>query len=132
MSAVLATSARSSRLRMLFAWGGLVAFETLAQAAMKAGGEALAGLPFGRIFLLTAIREPLVLVGAAGYLLSFAAWMVILEKVPLSRGFPMSSVVALAIVAVSVLGFGEVLDGWRLSGIALIVGGLFLMGDEDG
>lgn len=132
MSALAEPGKAVARLPRLAAWGGLVAFETLAQAAMKAGGASLAGLPFGRAFLAAAVREPLVLLGAAGYLLSFAAWMVILDRMPLSRGFPMSSIVTLAILAASVLVFGEVLDGWRLCGVALILGGLALMGDEGG
>ncbi len=130
MSSVQVSSKPRLRPRTFAAWSGLVIFETLAQAAMKAGGAALSGLPFGRAFVVAAVGEPLVLVGAVGYLLSFAAWMMILDRVPLSRGFPMSSIVTLAIVSASVLFFGEVVDGWRLCGIGLILGGLFLMGDE--
>ncbi|GGE04459.1 hypothetical protein GCM10011390_24230 [Aureimonas endophytica] len=119
-----------SLLHMLPAWAALVACETLAQAAMKAGGEGLAGLPFGAAFLRAALAEPWVIVGALGYLGSFAAWMAILDKVPLSRGFPMSAVVALAIVAAGVLGFGEAVGPARGAGILLILAGLVVMGNE--
>src|SRR5262249_47066007 len=50
------------------AWVLLLAFETLAQVALKAGGEGLSDLPFGAAWLTAAIGNPWVLLGALGYL----------------------------------------------------------------
>ncbi|WP_156418383.1 EamA family transporter [Aureimonas sp. D3] len=122
----------SSLLPRVLAWVALILFETAAQAALKAGGEALAGLPLGRAFVAAALVEPWVWVGALGYIGSFVAWMVILDRMPLSRGFPMSSLVAVAVVAASVFLFGEVLDGWRIAGLTLILSGLALMRNDEG
>ena len=120
-----------SRLSRVLAWGALILFETAAQAALKAGGDQLTGLPLGRAFVAAAVVEPWVWVGALGYLGSFVAWMVILDRMPLSRGFPMSSLVAVAVVAASVLLFGEVLDTWRVVGLTLILSGLALMRNDE-
>ncbi|ALN74976.1 MULTISPECIES: multidrug efflux SMR transporter [unclassified Aureimonas] len=127
-----ASEARPSRLlRQFLAWGALILFETLAQVALKEAGEGLSGVAFGRPWLAAALHEPWVLAAACGYIGAFLAWMTILDRMPLSRGFPMSSLVTVAIIAASVLVFGETLDGWRLAGIALILSGLALMGNEE-
>jgi drug/metabolite transporter (DMT)-like permease len=115
----------------VLAWGALILFETLAQVALKEAGESLATLGFGRAWVLAALHEPSAYAAACGYVGAFLAWMTILDRMPLSRGFPMSSLVTLAIIAASVLVFGETLDGWRLAGIALILAGLALMGNEE-
>lgn len=122
---------RSVVLRQALAWGALILFETLAQVALKEAGESLATLGFGGAWVLAALHEPSAYAAACGYVGAFLAWMTILDRMPLSRGFPMSSLVTLAIIAASVLVFGETLDGWRLAGIALILAGLALMGNEE-
>lgn len=117
-------------LRSILAWSALVAFETLAQAALKAAGAALSNVPFGTDFALAASREPWVYAGAVGYLGAFVAWMAILDKVPLSRGFPLTSIVAVSIIATSVLAFGETLGLVRGAGVGLILFGLVMLGNE--
>lgn len=134
MSATPRAAAQAGRwavLRQVLAWGALILFETLAQVALKAAGESLATLRFGGAWVLAALHEPSAYAAACGYVGAFLAWMTILDRMPLSRGFPMSSLVTLAIIAASVLVFGETLDGWRLAGIALILAGLALMGNEE-
>jgi drug/metabolite transporter (DMT)-like permease len=110
------------------AWVLLLAFETLAQVALKAGGEGLSDMPFGAAWLGAAIGNPWVLLGALGYFGSFLAWMVILDRLPLSLGFPLTAVALLTVAAASFLVFGETLTLWRIAGIGLIVAGVVIMG----
>jgi drug/metabolite transporter (DMT)-like permease len=115
----------------VLAWLALLAFETLAQVTLKMGGEPLAAMPFGLPWLAEAAHNSWVWAGVAGYVGAFAAWMIILDTVPLSLGFPMTAAVVLAVAAASHYLFGEVLSYWRLGGIALIIAGLVVMGGDD-
>jgi drug/metabolite transporter (DMT)-like permease len=110
------------------AWAALLAFETLAQVALKAGADDLARQPFGADWLLAAVGSPWVLAGVIGYLGSFGAWMVILDRMPLSLSFPLTSVVMLTVAAACYFLLGEVLTSWRIVGIGLIVAGIVAMG----
>ncbi|TDP46397.1 EamA family transporter [Zavarzinia compransoris] len=115
----------------VFAWLFLLAFETLAQIALKAGGNALTDQPFGGDWLLAAVTSPWVIAGMAGYIGSFCAWMIILDRTPLSFGFPLTAVVMLCVTLAAYVVFGEVLTGWRTAGIALIILGVIVMGGEE-
>jgi drug/metabolite transporter (DMT)-like permease len=111
-------------------WALLVAFETLAQVAMRLGGETLADVPPGLGWIAAALADPWLLLGLVGYVGSFLAWMVILDRLPLSLGFPLTSIVVVAVTAASVLVLGETLTLLHAAGIALIVLGIVLMGRE--
>lgn len=114
----------------LLAWVVLIACETLAQGSLKAGGEMLSAVPFGWRWASMAVCEPWVHLGAVGYAGAFAAWMTILDRIPLSKGFLTSSVVALSIVATSVLVFGERIGWCRAIGVAVVLVGLAVLGGE--
>jgi drug/metabolite transporter (DMT)-like permease len=130
---IRATSpARPSYRDTLFAWLLLLVFETISQLALKIGGEALAHVPFGLAWLSEAAGNPWVIAGVFGYLGSFSAWMVILDRVPLSFGFPLTAVVMLAVAIASRYVFGEELTSWRVVGIGLIVTGVIVMRDGEG
>jgi len=121
---------QSKYVTMVAAWTGLLASETVAQLTLKAGGAALAGEPFGVGWLLHAVSSPWVLAGIAGYIGSFAAWMIILDRMALSLAFPLTAMVILVVTLASYLAFGEVLTFWRASGIAVILAGILLLGDD--
>jgi drug/metabolite transporter (DMT)-like permease len=128
-----ATSPTRLRYRdMLFAWPLLLAFESISQLALKSGGEALAHLPFGLAWLLQAAGNPWVIIGVFGYLGTFSAWMVILDRIPLSFGFPLTAVIMLVVAIASHYVFGEELTPWRMVGIGLIVAGVAVMGGSEG
>jgi multidrug transporter EmrE-like cation transporter len=112
----------------LAAWAALILFETAAQLTLKAGGEALADVPFGWPWVTAGAANPWVLLGLVSYLGSFGAWMLVLETVPLSLGFPLTAAVMLAVAGASWLVFGEILSPARLAGIGLIMGGVLVMG----
>jgi drug/metabolite transporter (DMT)-like permease len=57
--------------------------------------------------------------------------MVILDRVPLSFGFPVTAVVMLVVAIASHYVFGEELTPWRMVGIGLIVAGVAVMGGSE-
>jgi drug/metabolite transporter (DMT)-like permease len=117
--------------RTLPIWTLLVVFETLAQVAMRLGGESLADVPPGLAWATAALTDPWLVLGIVGYIGSFLAWMVILDRLPLSLGFPLTSVVVLAVTAASIVVLGETLTLLHGAGIALIVVGIVMMGRDD-
>lgn len=115
----------------LAGWGALILAETLSQVALKMAGGRLDGLPLDGAWLLHAAGEPLVWLGVLGYCGSFAAWMTILDRIPLSRGFPLTAVIYVAVTGASVALFHEAVGPLRGLGIALIVAGVAVVGSED-
>ena len=78
-------------------------------------------------FLVQALLSPWVVVGLLGYVLSTVTWLLVLARADLSVAYPF---VSLAFVATSLYGYWalhEPLAPARLSGIALIIGGVFLV-----
>ena len=112
------------------AWAGLVAFETLAQVALKVAGTALEAQTDWLAWLGVAIGSGWAWLGVLGYVGSFLAWMIILDRLPLSLGFPLTSVVYITVTAASVLVFHEEMGLLRMSGVALIILGVVVLGTE--
>ena len=91
-----------------------------AQLLLKAGTNAM---PLG----LGLALEPHILGGLACYAVSVVVWVVALSKVPVSIAYPMLSIgyVVNAIAAWHL--FGEALSPTKLSGIGIIVLGVFIV-----
>ncbi|WP_414476167.1 DMT family transporter [Microvirga sp. M2] len=115
----------------ILAWSGLVVSETLAQVALKAAGDHLGSMDFGIDWVMSAITNPWTLAGAVGYIGAFASWMIVLDRIPLSLGFPLTAVIYVTVTAASVLLFQEQFGLLRWSGIALIVVGVAIIGTEE-
>ncbi|MCK0196734.1 hypothetical protein MWN34_07380 [Ancylobacter sp. 6x-1] len=129
MTTVLSPERRGHPLLPSFAaWAVLIGSETVAQVALKAGGLHLTDVPAGPGWLLAAIQDPWVIAGIAGYIGSFLAWMVILDRVDLSLGFPLTAIVIVTVTLASTVMFGEALPPLRLAGIGFIVAGAVFMG----
>jgi drug/metabolite transporter (DMT)-like permease len=112
------------------AWTGLVLCETLAQVALKAAGDSLGDVPLDAAWLLAVATNPWAIAGVLGYLGSFVSWMVVLDRMPLSLGFPLTSVCYITVAAASVVLFGEVVGLVRGAGIGLIMLGVAIIGTE--
>jgi multidrug transporter EmrE-like cation transporter len=97
-----------------------VLLNAAAQLLLKAGTNAM---PLG----LRLAVEPHILGGLACYVISVVVWVVALSKVPVSIAYPMLSIgyVVNAIAAWYLL--GEVLTPMRLTGIGIIIVGVFLV-----
>ncbi|MGH8282397.1 MAG: SMR family transporter [Gammaproteobacteria bacterium] len=71
--------------------------------------------------------EPHILGGLACYVVSVVVWILALSRVPVSIAYPMLSLgyVVVAVAAWSV--FGETLGAMRITGIAVIIVGVYLL-----
>jgi len=117
--------------RAIAAWSALIASETLAQLCMKVGGESLPDAPFTARWLVCLLTSRWILIGVAGYVGSFSAWMLILDKLPLNLGFPLTSVVVVAVAIVSTEFLGESLTPLRCLSVGVIVAGVVLLGSGE-
>jgi len=67
-------------------------------------------------------------VGAALYVLSFALWLLIVERLPLSIAFPTAIGLSMVAIAVgSALVLGESVDATQVAGMVLILAGIALV-----
>lgn len=128
----LAASKPPPRLLPALSWGALILFETVAHVALRAAGLEISarGPATAWQWAGVAVGNPLAWVGAAGYLGAFFAWMVLLARMPLSSGYPLTAVVYVTVTAASFFVFDEGVGllGWL--GIGLIVGGITILGVE--
>lgn len=111
---------------LLVAWPTLLLFDTASQLAFKLGSRALDGKA-GAAWGAALLTSPWIIAGVLGYLGSFAAWMLILRRAPLSQAFPMTAIGYIAVVLASHLLLGEIVDAWRWVGIGCIATGFGLM-----
>lgn len=104
-----------------------VGFAIVGQIMMKYGANSMAGQSLGPDFVWSIIRNPHVWGGLACYGISGVTWLMALARVDLSFAFPMLSLGFVATAVYSWLYFGEILSASRVAGIALVVGGVFLI-----
>lgn len=131
MTALAPTDALSRR-RQLLVWLAFIGLDTATQLAFKLGAVGLGDMDFGLDMLARAVRLPGVWLAVAGYLGTFFVWMAILRDMPLSRAFPMTGLVYITVPLLAWGAFGEQIGPLRAGGIALIIGGVVLLGMEDG
>jgi multidrug transporter EmrE-like cation transporter len=123
-------SGRGGSLRFVAFWGAFIALDTATQIAFKAASQSVEGLGFDLNFLAVALATPALWVTILCYIGTFIAWMAVLMRMDLNRAFPLT---ALSFVTVPVLAyalFGEQLPPSRIAGIAVIIGGVMLIGWE--
>lgn len=105
---------------------GSVALGATGQVLMRAGMVSLGGR--GAIdAVLAGLAQPLVWLGITSYAVSSLLWLVALSRVPLSTAYPFGSLSYVIVVAVA-LATGEAVPALRWLGVALIVGGIWLVG----
>ncbi|HYM31136.1 MAG TPA: EamA family transporter [Candidatus Cybelea sp.] len=124
------TAARASLVWTLGLWTLLLLSDTGGQLFLKLGSSAVAGLPFGSGWIAHAATAPWVLAGVACYASSFFMWMVILNRTSLSFAFPVTALVYITVLLASWFALGEVIDGWRWTGVAVILFGVFVLGGD--
>lgn len=105
---------------------GSVALGAAGQVLMRAGMASLGGL--GAVdAVLAGLAQPLVWLGIMSYAISSLLWLVALSRVPLSTAYPFGAL-SYVIVVVVALATGEAIGPLRWLGVALIVGGIWLVG----
>lgn len=120
----------NGRPTLMIAWPMLIGFDTVSQLALKVGSDALIGTT-GITWLVAVLCSPWIIGGVAGYLGSFAAWMLILRRTDLSLAFPMTALAYVSVLITSQVLLGETVDLVRWVGVTCIVSGfLFMIGDR--
>lgn len=116
---------------LLILWPILLVFDTGGQLALKLGSSALIGKAFGPAWFGAILSSPFVWAAIGCYLCAFATWMLILHRSDLSFAFPITALVYITVLLASWLLLGEAVNAWRWLGVALIVAGVWLGGQEE-
>mgnify|MGYP004006046935 CR=1 FL=1 len=73
------------------------------------------------------LSKPMVYVGIMFYGVSSFLWLISLSRLPLSYMYPFTALLIVIITFASALLFNEPLSVGKLAGVALIIGGLFVI-----
>lgn len=112
------------------AWISLIILETLCQVAVKLSGQHTGALELSLLSVMQLIYSPWLWVALACYVGSFLTWMFILQQSSLSRAFPTSAVVFVAVMGASWALFGEAFDWNKITGSVFIVLGILMLGPD--
>jgi drug/metabolite transporter (DMT)-like permease len=96
------------------------------QVLMKLGVSGQESASLGAL-VSAALSAPLVWLGLLSYAVSSALWLIVLSRVPLSTAYPFGAASYVLVVFVALL-LGEQVGLARWTGVALVVGGLWLVG----
>ena len=118
---------RSWRTGMLM-WLCFLALGTATQLGFKVASKPLENLDFGLDWLRVASTTPAFALAVGCYLATFALWIVILQRMPLSRAFLLTALVYVTVTIGSALGLGESVNIAQLVGIGLVILGVALLG----
>jgi multidrug transporter EmrE-like cation transporter len=77
--------------------------------------------------ILQTLFSPLILIGLSIYGASSIIWLFVLQKFPLSVAYPALSLTYIFIVAISIFFFKEPFSYYKVSGIFLIVLGVYFL-----
>ena len=118
-------------LRTILFWSVFLTLDTATQMAFKTASEGLEGMSFGLPFLQRALTTPSFWIAILCYIATFVVWMAVLTRMELSRAFPLTALTYVTVPALAFLFFGEHAPPMRLAGIAVIIGGVILIGWEE-
>ena len=108
-----------------------VLLNAAAQLLLKAGVRHLGVIKLQFTAILAAgwklAFEPHILGGLACYVVSVVVWILALSRVPVSIAYPMLSLGYVVTAAAAWALFGESLGAMRLTGIAVIIVGVYLV-----
>ena len=102
----------------------------IAQLLLKYGMTQIGSLDFSSgIFpvFVHIFSNVYVILGVLLFVSSSVGWLVALSKMPLSLGYPILSIGYVIVSVLSWIFFGESLSFLRIIGLAVIVGGVFLL-----
>lgn len=111
-------------------WTGFLTVGTLTQIAFKIASDKLDRLELGLEWLAEAVSTPAFGIAIACYLATFALWIVILSRTPLSRAFLLTALVYVTVTLGSALWLGERINLVQAAGIGLVIAGVGLLGVE--
>lgn len=120
-----------SPLGLLVPWTVLVFVEVLAQLAIKLAGERIGAFDFSLAAVSAALRNGWLWVAVGSYCAGFFVWMTILSRSHLSRAFPTSAIVFVAVMLASFVVLNETFSALQWLGAAVIVAGILQLGGEE-
>ncbi len=128
----MTTAARLHRPRgpLALAWIALVAVEVTTQLAFKFSASHTGAFDFSAHAFALALTSAWLWIALGGYCAGFVAWMLILRDTDLSRAFPASAIVFVAVMLASWLVLHEPIGGLQLAGAAVIVTGILQLGRD--
>ena len=115
--------------RLYATWALLLALDVAIQVAMKLAGDELHAIPFGVVWIRTALTSPPIWIALIGYLATFVLWLAILHASPLGAAFPVTALVYVFVPICGWLLLGEDFRPGQAAGIALILAGVILQRD---
>ena len=77
--------------------------------------------------VMAAALNPAIILGVSCQAISLVVWMLVLSRVEVSFAYPFTSLGYVVVAAIGYWTFQEQLNGYRISGIALICLGVFLV-----
>lgn len=96
-------------------------------------GEGSSDTFMGKLLaMLQSLLDPYIFAGYACALLSSVLWIFALKKVPLSVAYPFLSLPMVFVMGLSAILFHEALDVYKITGAALIIAGIVLIGLKAG
>jgi multidrug transporter EmrE-like cation transporter len=120
-----AASSRWHPRRVLtLAWIALIGAEILTQLSLKFAGQDTGGFDFSAPAFVRAVGSGWLWIAIASYCAIFLAWMLILRDSDLSRAFPTSAIVFVAVMLASSLVLHEPMGAMQMLGAAVIVAGI--------
>lgn len=111
--------------------GVFLAFDTAVQIAFKLAAKQLGDGTLDAVWLAAAASSPMVWFAVLLYLTVFVLWMQILQRIDLSRAFPLTALTYVTIPAAGLLLFHESIGLAQVAGIALILVGVILVGQSE-
>jgi len=117
---------------IIFPWLLLgVLLNAAAQLLLKAGSERISGLSFSWSNAMSMsfqlMTSPYIMIGLCFYVISVVVWIAVLSRVDVSVAYPMLSIGYVVNAIAAYYLFGEVLSAARISGIFLILVGVYLV-----
>jgi undecaprenyl phosphate-alpha-L-ara4N flippase subunit ArnE len=108
---------------------GLLAFcvtaETVQQLSFKLGAERAGE---GERFARSALLQPLIWAGAAIWVIESIAWVLVLQKAPLSLAYPVMTLTYAAVPLAGLVLLKEKMSRKQMAGAALIFAGVLCVG----
>ena len=117
-----------ARSRVAWLWPVFIVMGTATQLCFKLASKPLENMDFGADWLLAASGSPAFAMAIVCYIAMFALWIGILQKTPLSRAFLLTALVYVTVTLGSALWLGESVNYAQMTGIALVVTGIALLG----
>jgi drug/metabolite transporter (DMT)-like permease len=106
----------------------LMAFDTLAQIALKVAGDHALPVQASTAWLLRVFGGPWVYAAVLGYLGAFVTWMSLLRHAPIGPAFAASHLEVVSVMLLSFWWFAEPVTAAKLAGAALILAGIVCLG----